>query len=156
MSKIFFFVLVATVGSVSFAAEQALYLPESISFVTSKDGPYEAKYSNAVRYRMTVNNPVGGEGSQKIIFEKFASGRYGTPDKIIFKKEVVVTDLPKIKEFVDNIAKKSVEATYGCCGVSNVSWSEYQVKFQVQRENKSFACETTEFTDGKFKVTCKE
>jgi hypothetical protein len=155
MLKVLFILFSLAFSGISFAAENSLLLPADISFVTSKDGSYEAKYGNAVRYRMSVKNSLGGEGSQQILFEKFAPGIYGSPDKIIFQKEIAVTSLPKIKEFVADIAKKSAEATYGCCGVKDVSWNEYQVRFKVQRETKSFACETTDFVDEKFKVTCK-
>jgi len=142
-------------GSTGLAAETSLQLPADISFVTSKDGPYDAKYGNSVRHRMTVKNSLGGEGSQQILFEKFAPGQQGSPDKVIFKKELDVTALPKVKEFADEIAKKSIEATYGCCGIKDVNWNGYQVRFKVQRDSKSFACETTEFADEKFKVTCR-
>ena len=154
MLRVFFLLFSLVFGVVGFAAENSLQLPPDFSFVTSKDGSYDAKYSNAVRYRISIKNSLGGEGSQQILFEKFAPGRYGSPDKIIFQKEIAVTSLPKVKEMVDDIAKKSVEATYGCCRVKDVTWNEYQVRFKVQRDSKSFACETTEFSDEKFKVTC--
>lgn len=155
MIKFFICSLIMICNSICFAADKPLEIPASVSSVISKDGPYEAKYSNAVRYRMSVKNSLGGEGSQNLVFEKFAPGKYGSPDQTIFSKEIAVTDLPTVKEFVADIAKKSVEATYGCCGVEDAKWDDYKIKFKVRREKKSFACETTEFAEGKFKVICK-
>ncbi len=51
-------------------------------------------------------NSLGGEGSQKIVFEKFAPGRQGASDKILFQREVAVTSLPQVREMVDELAKK--------------------------------------------------
>ncbi len=143
------------ISFISLAADKALQLPADISFVSSIDGPYDAKYSSALRHRVSVKNSLGGEGPQRIVFEKFAPGHYGSADKIIFQNDIEITSLPKVKEFADEIAKKSVEATYGCCSVKDVTWNDYQVRFKIQREKKSFTCETTEFADEKFKITCK-
>jgi len=153
--KIMAFVLFAS-PLMSMAAPRTLQTPPNISTITSKDGPYEAAYSNAVRYRMTVKNALGGESSQSMVFEKFAPGRYGSPDKVIFSKEVSVPSLPTVKTYIDGVSKSSAEATYQCCEVSDITWVDYKVRFNVRHDKKSFSCEAGDFSNEKFKVTCKE
>ncbi|MNL05702.1 hypothetical protein D3C87_1263140 [compost metagenome] len=124
--------------------------------MVTQDGPYEAKYSNATRNRFIVKHSLGGEGYQSIQIEKFAPGKEGIEDKIIQAKLFHVPFLPKVKEFVDNISKKSVEATYGCCSVSNIKWADSAWTFDVKKDKKAFSCKVSDIESKDPKVTCRE
>jgi hypothetical protein len=133
-----------------------LSLPPDVVQVVTQDGAYEAKYSNATRNRFIVKSSLGGEGYNSIQIEKFAPGREGIEDKVLQSKSYHVPFLPKIKEFVDNISKKSVEATYGCCSVSNIKYADAAWTFDVKKDKKSFNCKVSDIEAKEPKVTCKE
>lgn len=150
MKSLFFLLLPLNVFA------QTLSLPTDVAQVVSSDGAYEAKYSNATRNRFIVKHSLGGEGVTSIQIEKYAPGREGLEDKIIQSKSYNIPDLPKVKAYVDNVAKKSVEATYGCCSVSNIKWADSAWTFDVKKDKKSFNCKVSDIESKDPKVTCRE
>lgn len=62
------------VNAQSNAATENLAVAPDVSIVSSKDSPYEAKYSNAVRYRAIVLDALGSEGSVHLVNRKVCSG----------------------------------------------------------------------------------
>ena len=129
--KYIFYIFILFALPTTQASNIALDLPPDISMVVSKDSPYDSKYSNAVRYRASIRNSLGSESSQRILFERFAPGKYGASDQVLLKKEIVVSSLPRVKEFIAELAKTSIEATYGCCDIKDLIWKDYQVHFKV-------------------------
>jgi hypothetical protein len=135
---------------------QSLSLPTDVSQVVSFDGPYEAKYSNATRNRFIVKNALGGSGYTSIQIEKYSPGRDGMQDSIIQAKLFHVPFLPKVKDYVDQVSKKSVEATYGCCSVSNIKWANNAWTFAVKHDKKSFTCKISDVESKDPKTSCAE
>lgn len=123
-----------------FAFGNSLEIKPEISRVVSVDGEYNAKYSNQTRERFIVGYALGSETSQKITIESFAPGKTVTPDKVISKYQFLVSNLPVIKAYISKVAKKSQEATYGCCNISNIEWNKWEWTFSVSHKEVQFNC----------------
>ncbi len=135
----------------------SLVIPPDVMNVITVDGKYEAKYSNATRERFITRYSLGGEGSQDIVIEKFAPGRYGWTDKIISSSEKPVSDLPIIKDYISKVAIKSVEATYGCCTVYNIKKSDDKWNFSVRHSKVIFSCQAKEnINENKYIFSCSK
>jgi hypothetical protein len=156
-----------------------LFIPADVVATTSETS--RDKTGNQTVYRATVFSG-GEEGSVALGLEKFVPNEYGSPAKVIFQKKFSVPALQGFKTFIDKIAKKSTEATYGCCNIQNLVWTNdkrigFDIKFSdpifkrgfTEREGKkvdtaqylhtevsSFRCQSTSLDGAEPKVSCEK